>query len=130
MAEPRTIIARLTDAQVALFWSKVAMGYDHECWPWQGQINADGYGRWSIRIEGQRRSFYAHRLAYALIVEPIGPDLEAAHSVECVTRACCNPLHITPKSHWDNIRDIATRRALALEVQYAQTSFTTETPDR
>lgn len=109
-------LVMLSAEQVRIFWSHVQQGDPWECWPWQAYTNRDGYGQWSIRLDGRKVTFYAHRLAYALTCEPIPDNFEAAHSVICDTRACCNPDHLEPKSHWDNMQDIRSRKALALAV--------------
>lgn len=40
---------------------------DDECWPWLGQFNSKGYGRW---YDGERK-IQAHRAVYELLVGPI-----------------------------------------------------------
>lgn len=124
LAETTETILLLTPRQLELFWSYVKKGDPWDCWPWQGYVNEDGYGRWTVRIGGRagvKMTFYTHRLAYALACEPIPPELEAAHAITCDTRACCNPDHLTPKSHWENMKDQPlTRRAKALAIGVAQ----------
>jgi hypothetical protein len=90
---------------------------------WRGRINADGYGTFTIPAsalpDGKKRTVYAHRLAYSLIVSPIDDGLEACHLDHCQDRACCNPDHIRPDTHAENMRDvnrkIASRRPRQLD---------------
>jgi hypothetical protein len=63
---------------------------DKGCWIWQGSKN-NGYG-----ATGRGP---AHRLALTLASgEPPTPKHHAAHG-ECHERACCNPEHLSWKTH-------------------------------
>lgn len=87
------------------FWSHVEIGADDECWPWAAARDGPGYGRFSIggRAGGMRT---ASRLAYEAVFGPLGRQ-HVRHT--CDNRACCNPRHIIPGSHSDNMRDMAER---------------------
>lgn len=128
MAETPDRLILLTPEQVARYWSHVVKGDPWECWPWDACTTDEGYGKWSVRLtDGRRVTFYAHRLAYALTTGEIPAGQEAAHDVLCSTPACCNPDHLTAKSHWDNLRDQVTRKALALSIG-VQTHATAQRP--
>jgi hypothetical protein len=73
------------------------------CWLWLGAALKNGYGRLSVgqRSQGERRTLYAHRLAYELFVGPIPPDRELDHL--CRNRICCNPEHLEPVTRRVNI---------------------------
>ena len=72
------------------------------CWIWTGACNSVGYGH--MRWNG--RHVFVHRLAYELSVGPIPQGLEIDHVAErgCVSRACCNPAHLEPVTHAENVR--------------------------
>lgn len=61
---------------------------DKGCWLWCGCTQPNGYGK--LGYAG--RTWYAHRLAYTLLVGAVPPGLELDHL--CRERACCNPAHL------------------------------------
>ena len=87
------------------FWDKVQQ-CGHEwlcpycCWPFQGGLNSQGYGR-ATTEEGPRA---ANRVAWELSNERRLPDeLFAAHY--CHFRPCCNPMHIHAATQKENMAD-------------------------
>jgi hypothetical protein len=71
------------------------------CWLWDGQVDREGYGR--FKVSGRRRA--AHRVAYELMIGPIGSGLEIDHVCHtrdetcdggsaCLHRRCVNPEHL------------------------------------
>lgn len=70
------------------------------CWIWTKGKNLDGYGR--IRVNNVKTG--AHRLSYEIHKGTIPKGVCVLHS--CDTPACCNPLHLTLGSHFDNIQDM------------------------
>lgn len=84
------------------------------CWPWCGQINDDGYGRFGKRYqEGQE--VLAHRVVYELLIGPIlegmtldhlchWRDQECTGGITCAHRSCVNPGHLEPVTIMENIR--------------------------
>lgn len=70
------------------------------CWIWTGARSPTGYGR--IRGgDGSSGAWLVHRLAYTLLVGPIPDDLTIDHL--CRVRACCNPDHLEPVPHRENV---------------------------
>lgn len=69
------------------------------CWIWMGARfeKRGGYG--ATFYNGKVLS--AHRLTYTLLVGPIGDDLELDHL--CRVHPCCNPLHLEPVAHSENL---------------------------
>jgi hypothetical protein len=82
--------------QAPKFWAKVQIGAPDECWNWQGGTS-EGYGQTCFSGLTER----AHRVAYEFAVGPIPPGLFILHS--CDNRRCCNPRHLEPGSHEQNM---------------------------
>lgn len=70
-------------------WGKLAED-ENGCWVWQGKLRSHGYAT----VGYQGRTWYAHRLAYTLMVADIPSGLQIDHL--CRNRACCNPWHLDP----------------------------------
>ena len=83
-------------------WERVDKLSDPQgCWLWLGPKNR-GYGR--TYWEGNK--VYTHVLIYNLTGHTIPSGLDLTHSNLCVGKKhCCNPEHMTPKSHAENNRD-------------------------
>lgn len=69
------------------------------CWEWNGYRTADGYGK--ATLDG-RRGELVHRWSYQRLVGPIADGLEIDHI--CGNRSCCNPAHLEPVTHAENVR--------------------------
>jgi hypothetical protein len=83
------------------FWAKVRK-FD-TCWVWTGARDHNGYGRLRSKRPNPR-TFYAHRVAYELLVGPIPDGLEIDH--RCFNPPCVRPgpEHCEPASHTENVR--------------------------
>jgi hypothetical protein len=77
------------------FMLKVVVDSVTGCWVWQGS-RTKGYG--AFNADGFR---YAHQWAYWHFVGevPVGHELDHA----CNNKACCNPFHLRPVTHQQNI---------------------------
>jgi hypothetical protein len=93
------------------FWRYVDRRNSEECWPWTGATTLAGYG--CLKVEGQ--SVYAHRIAYGLLIGPLGAGLVPGHSCHdidlscgggnsCLHRRCVNPDHLEAMSLAENTR--------------------------
>ncbi|WP_327169867.1 HNH endonuclease signature motif containing protein [Streptomyces subrutilus] len=69
------------------------------CWLWQGATDRNGYGVFHHRQPGTN---FAHRLMYEALVGPIPQGLVIDHL--CRVPACCNPDHLEPVTHAENVR--------------------------
>ena len=77
------------------FWNRV--NKTEGCWLWSSFRDPNGYGRtyWKGRYQ------YTHRIAYELSVGPIPEGLDIDHL--CRVPACCNPAHLEPVTHAENM---------------------------
>lgn len=78
---------------------------DTGCRLWTGSVSRDGYGRLCIHEAGmeKRRTVWAHRLSYELVVGeiPAGHDLD--HRLElCPHRSCIEPAHLVPTDYYQH----------------------------
>ena len=67
------------------------------CWEWTRCKNEKGYGLLTFRYKVWR----AHRLFYTICVGPVPEDMELDHL--CRNRWCCNPDHLEPVTHRENL---------------------------
>lgn len=81
------------------FWSHVDKS--GTCWPWTAYCHPTGYGIFNLR---KGRWMYAHRMAYELAKGPIPYDKFVCHT--CDTPPCCNPAHLWPGTHQENMADM------------------------
>ncbi len=86
------------------FWEKVARSDDLDsCWPWMRGCSEDGYGFFSFNY----RTYFAHRVAWELTNGPLHSGVLILHS--CDNPPCCNPKHLSPGTHLQNMRDKARK---------------------
>jgi len=74
------------------------------CWLWT-KANVHGYGNFSQTKGGKGKSvstYLTHRIVYALTIGKIPEGLVLDHL--CERRPCCNPCHLEPVTHNENIR--------------------------
>lgn len=93
------------------FLRRLPVADESECWPWQGPINAGGYGTFNCGSVHTR----AHRIAWLVTVGPIGPDDVVDHECHnrdltclggsnCLHRRCVNPAHLRITTRLENLR--------------------------
>lgn len=80
-------------------WTKISPAPISGCWVWSGTtVSSHGltYGRVSV----QGRMLLVHRAVYTVLVsDPGKSDLD--HT--CRTTLCCNPKHLEPVTHAENV---------------------------
>lgn len=80
------------------FWSKCIPEPMTGCWLWFGATNTAGYGQFAVTTENH---VFTHRHAYSTLVGAIPAGLVLDH--RCRVRCCCNPSHLEPVTHRENI---------------------------
>lgn len=81
------------------FWRRV--NKTESCWLWTGKKQTDGYGQYTPTMDGIRRFWSAHRVAYELMVGPIPNGLQVDHL--CRVRLCVNPDHLEAVTQTENV---------------------------
>lgn len=87
------------------------------CWIWTGDITGDKqgtkqpYGRMKADLNGENRSWLAHRASWVLANGPIPDGLFVCH--KCDVTLCVNPDHLFLGTHTDNMRDMAQKNRRA-----------------
>lgn len=68
------------------------------CWIFTGHLNRNGYGQAS---NDDQVSALTHRIVWEFFEGPVQSGLELDHL--CKVTACCNPGHLEPVTHAENI---------------------------
>jgi hypothetical protein len=76
------------------------------CWNWRLRVDRNGYGR--IMDTTTRTFESAHRYAYRAFHRAIPEGMFVLHM--CDNKRCCNPAHLFPGTHQDNMDDMWLKR--------------------
>lgn len=76
------------------------------CWEWTGNLSPDGYGRITAVRYGYTMAA-VHRIMFERENGPIPEGMEVRH--KCDNPPCCNPAHLEPGTHADNMCDMRER---------------------
>lgn len=89
------------------FWSRLTH-QANGCWEWAGPKDSRGYGHLAWNGKNAR----AHRVAYELQHGEI-PRGSGHHGTVimhlCDNKLCCNPEHLKPGTHADNMADMKAK---------------------
>jgi hypothetical protein len=84
------------------FWLKVdkdgPLWNGTHCWVWKGTQIRSGYGRFSVN----GKKVLTHRFSYEQLVGLVPGEFELDHL--CRNRICCNPCHLEPVIHSENVK--------------------------
>lgn len=95
-----------------------------DCIIYTGEIDPDGYGRWTVRANGHKKTLLAHRAVFELVHGPLEPSEVVRHT--CDTPACVNPFHLISGTHSDNQADKVARDRQAKGERNARAKLTTQ----
>lgn len=124
-------MARKNMSLAERFWAQVGPPNEHGCRMWQGACSKlNGYGRFKV-ADGHQVS--AHSYAWRLTNHgPIKPGTVFMHLCDAhypigsrEYRPCCEPSHIRPGTHAENMRDAADKGRSA----HGDRAATTKIPD-
>jgi hypothetical protein len=77
---------------------------DAGCWVWTGALDRHGYGRVGF---GARKlgTALVHKVVYEAMIGlvPAGRELDHVKARGCSSNACCNPAHLEPVTHRENV---------------------------
>lgn len=96
----------LPDSQTR-YHASYKRGFDEECWPWIKGRTQDGYGKFTARVNGIKKTFVASRFGWELLYGVIPEGYFVCHI--CDTPACQNPSHWFLGTPLDNTRDMIAK---------------------
>lgn len=99
-------------SNVSRFWAKVQRDGPDECWPWFGEKNNQGYGRFILWHGRSRTRILTHRLSLQLAGAAVPDDAKVLH--RCDNPPCVNPAHLRVGTQSDNMRDALKKGRLNL----------------
>lgn len=76
------------------------------CWIWIASCAGMGYGQ--IKLPGERRQIYAHRLSYLIHKGPLPEGKQICHT--CDNPKCVNPDHLFVGTSQDNHDDMTKKK--------------------
>lgn len=95
----------MTPERINRFWNTIQQSGPDDCWP-SLLKPANGKAEYRRFRLGQKL-YAAHRIAYILSHGPIPDGLDILHS--CDNPPCCNPAHLRPGTHAENMADMVRK---------------------
>lgn len=94
------------------FWSKVDRRGPDDCWPWIAKSiisKSSPYGVLNLgrTATSSTETTTSNRIAFALANGGIEDGVIVRHT--CDNPPCCNPKHLIPGTHYDNVHDMLSR---------------------
>lgn len=106
MKKHKSIIS-VEEKMYQLFWAKVNIGRADECWLWNGNIDRNGFGRFSF--EG--KILMSHRVAYMLKHKAAIRKTTIVLQT-CGNKVCCNPAHLDASTWKDKLESMAGEKRI------------------
>ena len=92
------------------------------CWIWMASCAGMGYGQ--IKLPGERRQIYAHRLSYLIHKGPLPEGKQICHT--CDNPKCVNPDHLFVGTSQDNHDDMKEKKRHTYRQQSKTAKITEE----
>jgi len=110
---PRMINGERDEPLLDKFMRRVEKNEDGH-WYWKGHCDRQGYGRFSVKIDGKYKTVGAHRWIFEYLVRPLAPGESIDHLNDiCGIRNCVNIEHLDSCSPGENARRGRVKLSLA-----------------
>lgn len=80
------------------------------CWNYNGYTTPKGYGLFCLRQDGRKKQLLVHRLVWEHFNGPVPDGMFMLH--KCDNPNCCNPDHLYPGTHAENMADACNRNRM------------------
>ena len=100
---------------VVRVFSRIENDTDTGCWNYTGQLDGGGYGVLNLRKGKSKWGIKVHRLMWEHYNGPIPKGMFILH--QCDNRRCCNPAHLRPGTHQENMDEAKARGRLKVGVE-------------